>query len=585
MKRNYAKNIQKLCLKISKNNSILNRLRSQSETVIVFLLGILILTMVLYPFLLLIFKSFGITIQGGSFTTEKYLMIFQDKQTYNAFKNTIYTSVGVTIIATFIGGSLAWIVTRTDFPYKKIVEIIIFLAFTIPSHILAISWIELMGRNGYINNIVINFFRITDYKSKAYSLIAVILVMSIHLYPLAFMSIANALRKTDNSLEEAAIMSGASRFKAVRTITIPLIMPSIFSIGLLIFSRTMANFEVSATLALPIGKETLSTRIYSALANLDLSLAVAISVILVAFSIIVFGVNNICLMKKEFTVVTGSSSLAKTVKLGKWKCIVVIIVFLFQAVTTIAPLATILVSSFLKKWGLNPVMSNFTLNNYKKIFFRQSMAGQAFKNSIFYGVIAASIAVFIGTVVSYIANSSKDKKSKVIELIASIPMVIPNIVMALAAILAWSNPPVKLYGTPWIIIVTYVVLFLPLVIKNVSGLIYNQDISLENAARMSGASKIKAIRDITFPMIKSGMQSGWIVCFLIALRELPISLMLYSQENQTIGVLLFNLRSDSGGLEMTSAIAVIVILFSTAGRLIINKTKNSKIEVKINEKS
>lgn len=569
MKKNCVKNTQKSYLETNKVRKILNLLRSRPETVILLLAGTLVLTFVLYPFIILILKSFGITTEGGIFTIEAYKKVFHDQQTFIAFKNTIYTSIGVTLMTTFIGGGLAWIVIRTDFPYKKFVQRIIFLAFTIPSYILAISWIELSGRNGYIHKILTLIFNITDYKSKAYSLSAVILVMTLHLYPLVFMALCNALKKTDNTLENAAIMSGASRFKAVMTITIPLIIPSIFSVGLLVFSRTLANFGVAAALALPAGKETLSTRIYSALSNLDLTLAVVLSIILVLFSGIVFLTNNILIMKKRFITVTATSSAPKVIKLGKWKKPLILIVVLFQTLTTMVPLATIFISSFLKKWGLNPTISNLTLNNYKKIFFGEELAGRAFKNSIFYGIVAASIAVIIGVIVSYIANSRKVKGGKFLEFIASMPMAFPNIVMALAAILAWSNPPAKLYGTKWIIIITYTALFLPLAIKNISGLIQNQDTSLESAARMCGASKLKAIKDITLPLLKSGMKSGWMVCFLIALREIPISLMLYSYGNETIGVLLFNLRSDSGGIEMTSAIAVIVILLSIGGRLIL----------------
>lgn len=573
MKMSCEMDLKRLC-KISKHyiKDSLTELRSDTQTVILCAVGTFISIFILYPFIVLLFKSL---ICNGKFNLDVYKNILKDQQSYVAIKNTIYVSFSVTLLTSLFGGILAWLVTRTDYIYKRAIKTFAFLTFVIPSYVLSISWIEFLGRNGYLNRILKNIFGVSKYNFKAYSLEAVIIVMSIHLYPLVFMAIANALEKTDPSLENAAIMSGASRFKAVMTITLPLMIPSFLSIGLLVCSRTMANFGVAAVLALPVGKEVLTTRIYSALTNLDLRLAISISMILVVFSGIIFFLNSFSFRKKRFITINLNSQKAKPIQLGKWRNIVIAFVFLFQTMTTIIPLIAIVISSFLKRWGLELKLNHLTLNNYRVLLFENQLTISAFKNSIFYGLIAATTAVGIGAIISYISNRTNIRGRKIVEFITTWPMAFPNIVLAVAAILTWMNPPFRLYGTKWIIIVTYIVLFLPIAIKNINGLIQSQDVSFEKAARISGASTTLVFKDITLPMIMPGIRSGWILTFLIALREIPISLLLYSPGTETIGVMLFGLKSNSYGLEMTSTLAVVIILMTALGHILLKRLRKS----------
>ena len=551
------------------------RLRSPLEVVILLILGVLIGSFILYPFVILVMKSFGLSLDGGAFSLEGYKRIIRDTYNYTALRNTLYVASGVTVLTSILGGALGWIVARTDYAYKRFTKILVFLNFIIPSYIVAIAWIEFFGRNGYLSRILYKIFGLSNYNMRPYSLEAVIIVMSVHLYPLVFMAITNALRKTDSSLEDAAVISGASRLKAAMTITLPLVMPSFISIGLLIFSRTIANFGVPAVLALPVGEEVLTTRIYSSLTNLDLQLVTALSIFLVMISGGIFLLSNLLLKRKGFTMITGHSKKPRLIELGKHKKTLTTCVFIFHILTTMIPLASVLIASFLKRWGLSLEIKHFTLNNYL-LLFRHEIIIRAFGNSIFYGLTAATIAACVGVGVSYISHKTNIKGKKIIELIASLPMAFPNIVLAVAAALTWIKQPLKLYGTEWIIIVTYIALFIPISIKNIGGLMQNQDASLEKAARASGASRIKGFVDITLPLTMPGIKSGWILGFLIALREIPISLLLYSSGKETIGVMLFGIQSNTYGLEMTSTLAVVIIVLTVIGNILIGKIGNVK---------
>ena len=471
-------------------------------------------------------------------------------------------ALGATAFALISGGFLAWLVVRTDFPCGRIVEKLSFLTFVIPPYILALAWLQFLGRNGYLHRILTALFGTAVYNVPYYSLFASALVLGIHLYPIVFMTLKNALEKHDSMMEDSAILSGASPLKAALTITFPSLLPSILSIALLVFSRSMANFAIPALLALPVRKQVLTTRIFSSLSNLDTRTAATLSLLLVVLSASIFLFQGRILGKKSYETEGTHSAGGNRVRLGSVKIPIIMTVAVFLTATSILPAAVILVSSFLKRWGLPLRAEYLTFGNYGELLIRNPKSVGAFWNSFRFGVVGATAACLIGGGVVLLSQGTNRKSARLLEMAAGWPMAFPNIVLAVGAILAWNKAPFRLYGTSWGIIITYIALFTPIVMKNVSGLVKGLSPSQVQMARLSGANGFQAFRDVTFRVLLPGLQSGWLLCFLIALREIPISLMLYSTGQETLGVLLFGMQSQSYGLEMTSALSVVIVLIT-----------------------
>lgn len=490
------------------------------------------------------------------------------------FLNSIKISISVFFLTIIIGGFFAWLVVKTDFPLKKIVDVFCIISFAIPPYIIALSYVQIFGRNGYLERFVKYFLNFDSFTMSPYSLWAAIIVLTLHLYPLMYFSIKNALRNIEPKLEYAGQLSGATTFKVFYKITLPLILPSLFSSGLFIFSRSLANFSVPALLCLPARIDVATTEIYASLSMLNTSKAAFYSLILVVFSSILYFIQAYFINKKHKISLKGTipNRDISIVKLRKSKYIILLIVILFFLFVCIIPSIIMFISSLLKRWGLDLVLSNFTLDNYKEIFNLESKSVLAFRNSILFGVIATFFATIIG-LSSIVIGHYYGRKYKIFEAIASWPMAIPNTVLAVAAIFAWNRYPLKLYGSVWGLIITYMVLFTPIIINQITGLLNAQDINLFNAARLSGYGKFKAFFKVVFPFLVPGIKSGFIVSLMIALREIPISIMLYSSNQETVGVLLFGMQSQSYGLEMTSALSVIVVSIILVGNLL-NKNKN-----------
>lgn len=540
------------------------------KNVVLILTIFTVVLLVMYPILVLIGHSFGISFNGIEISLDSYKNLFFNSEVNLAVKNTLCIGFFITLFAGLLGGGLAFLVTKTDILCKKLIEKLTFITFVIPSYIMAIAWIEILGHNGFLVKILDGFFNIQS-SFEIYSLKGIIFVMVLHLYPLVFINTSNALKNIDPNLEKAGFISGASTFKVLQTILFPIIMPSILSILLFVFSKSIACFGVATVLGLPARKYVVTTYIFSSLSSLDIGSAVSLSVLLLIISGVLFMLNNKYLKSKEYSSTNIVNNDLHIYSLGRFKIPITIIVLFLLFLTSFVPIIMIVISSFLKKWGIPLTFKNMTLYNYYSILFEEGMAMRAIKNSIIYGLISATIACVIGMVISYISNRTETKCKKIVEFLSSLPMAIPETVLAVAAIFAWKNEPFKLYGTPWIIIVTYIGICLPMVVKNINGLMMGFDPILEKASEINGASFIQTFENIVIPMILPGIKAGFMISMIFALREIPVSIMLYSRGYETIGVLIYNLRSDTGGLEVVSAIAVIIIILTTIGQLSIKK--------------
>ncbi len=579
MKKSFYQNTKKY-LK-DKKTSILDifykiRLRFDFQSVILLLLLVFIGIIILYPMLMIIINSLKI---NNTYSISGYMDAFNSSSNVKSLFNSLKLSFGVLLGTWVIGGVLAFLRNRTDFKFKKTMDFVIFLSFVIPPYVVSIAWIQLTSKGGYIDKIVQYIFPNIKYTFQTYSIEAAMLILIIHLYPLVYFGVSNALNKININLENSAKVSGAGNFRIMFTISIPLLFPAFMATGLLVISRSMANFAVLAQLALPVGEPVLTTQIFSAISQLKLRLASILSLVLISISYLFFLASERKLSKKRYYSNSFNNSINENyIKLGKYSFIVYFIVLMFYIITFIVPIFTILISSLLKRWGIPIILQNMTMNNYKTLFIENRTMRNSISNSIFYGLVSATIASIIGSLVVYFQKNIKNIKSKLVFNISQLPIAFPNIILAIGATFAWINEPIKLYGTKWIIIITYIVLFIPIVIKQIEGISDNMSDSIDKSALTMGIPMQNRYKDIFIPHIKDGLISGWLICFMIALKEVAISLLLYAKGTETIGVMLFTVQSNSYGLEMTSCISVVVIIISIIGNVIVRKIGLRRLE-------
>ena len=529
--------------------------------------GLFILLVVLYPLWQVFYRSF---LDAGVLSLKSYRKVFSYASYYRALVNSVWVSCLTAALCMFLGTLLAFLVVRTDLPYKKGLRTLLVLPYALPSFFAAIAWIQLLGPQGYLAKF---FLQLSGWQAapwSIYSAAGIVFVLTIHYYVLVFITVAGALERMDASLEEAARASGAGTFRIMREITLPLVLPAILAGGLLAFIGALANFGIPALLGMRARFFVLTTSIYYALAIPDFGLATALSSMLVVVALIAmalqFGIQK---GESQYTVISGKAVHPSELKLGAIRYPLFLATGAFALLISIAPIVSMVLTALLQYWGAPLVAANLTLQNFTYIL-KLEAARRAIGNSLVLAALAATGAMFVGIVISYIHVKAKLRGGRLLDFFATIPYAVPHTVIAIAMILAWAKPPVSLYGTLWIILVAYLAVYLPFAVRTTNATLQQVHDSLEEAARVSGARIFHRLRDVILPLARPGMIAGWILVFMPALRELTVSILLYAYRTETIGVVVYNLQ-DAGYREIAAALASIVMGLLIVGNTVIRR--------------
>ncbi len=529
--------------------------------------GVFVLLVVIYPLWQVLFRSF---LDAGALSLKSYQKVFSYPSYYRALLNSVWISCATAAMCMVLGTLLAFLVIRTDLPGKRTLRTLLVLPYALPSFFAAIAWIQLLGPQGYLARLVLDVFGFPAVPWNIYSAGGIVFVLTVHYFILVFITVAGALERMDASLEEAARASGAGTGQIMRHITLPLVLPAIMAGGLLAFIGALANFGIPALLGMRARFFVLTTSIYYALAIPDFGLATALSSMLVLVALVTMGLQfGIQRGESRFTVISGKAVHPSALKLRTIRHPLFLMTSVLVVFISILPILSMVLTAVMRYWGAPFTAANLTLQNFAYVL-RFEAAQRAIMNSMFLGAVAATMAMFVGTVISYLHVKAKLRGSRVLDFLATIPYAVPHTVIAIAMILAWARPPVSLYGTLWIILVAYLAVYLPFAVRTTNSTLQQVHDSLEEAAKASGAKLFPRLRDIILPLTRPGMIAGWILVFMPALRELTVSILLYAYHTETIGVVVYNLQ-DAGYREIAAALASIVMALLILGNMILRK--------------
>ncbi|MEN3929840.1 iron ABC transporter permease [Microvirga sp. W0021] len=537
----------------------------------------ILVIVVVVPVALIFFNAFWV---NGSFNAADTLRILTEGETYEALINSLIIAAGVTIMSTIVGTFFAWLVTRTDLPYKGFMKILFLVPFMLPSFIGALAWkILLSPRAGYINNFlrdIYDFIGIDGPVFNIYSYLGIMCIETMYLFPFVFIQVSGALERMDPTLEESARISGASLFTITRKITIPLVMPSILSGALLIMLYSMAHFGTVAVLGIEVGIFNIPTLIYERIHQsagnfASIRAGTVLASVLVVTAALIMWLQNRVLSKGRYQIIGGKSFRPVEVKLRGLRVPLFIFCLAYIAFTIVLPTVTIFLVGGLKTYGLPIIWENMTISNYYDVLFTTRQTQDAIWNSITLGLSAALITMFAGVIISYVIVKMKVRGKGILEFLGMLPFSVPGSVIALGVILAWSGKfGINLYNTVWIILIAYIARYMAFSLKANSAALEQVHDSLIEAARACGAGMGQTLKDIVLPLVRPGMIAAFFLIFLPALRELTVSVMLYGTNTRTIGVEIYVLNEDGRTVE-SAALAGIALLIIVAGQMIIQR--------------
>lgn len=534
---------------------------------------ILLFIIVVIPIFMIVYNAF---FYKGNFDLSLFVSVIGNKDNLLAMKNTVIIAGFVTLFGTIVGLFYAWLLGRSDIPAKGFMRAMFTIPYMFPPFFGALAWdLLLSGRSGYVNRWLMSTFHLTSAPFNINSLAGIIFVEVSYYFPFVFMQVVSALERMDPTLEECARIAGAKQSQVIRKITIPLVKPAISAGALLILISSLAHFGVPSILGFSKNIYTLPTMIYaliykSAGSFQGIREGAALSILLVAVVAIALIIQKKVLSSGSYDIIKGKSMRPTLIRLrkAKWPLLVISCITLF--VIVVVPLVMIFLVALVKAYGLPLTPENFSLANYHKVFSSPATL-DSIKNSMFLSITAGVVCMFLGVMIAYVINRIKPKGKGLLEILSILPYSIPGTVLAIGVILSWSGSifGIKLYNTIWIILIAYLARYLSFSMKSASASLRQVNSSLEEASRACGATHTESLKDITIPLIRPAMVSGFFLIFLPSMRELTTSILLYGPYTRTMGVQIYSLR-DAGMIPQASALASIAIIIIIVCNTIVN---------------
>jgi iron(III) transport system permease protein len=476
---------------------------------------------------------------------------------------TIAFAIGASLFAVLLGASTAWLVARTNVPFRQVVFVGAFLSLATPVIVKGIGWILLLGpNNGLVNNLLREWFGTDGTPIDLFSLGGMIFVEGLLFTPIAFLLTLPALSAMDPALEEAAAMAGARWPRALLKVTLPLARPSILAVLLLALIRALESFEVPLLIGIPGGVQTVTTALYQTVHSGFIPRygeASAYAVLLViAVALPLSWYYRVTREAAKFATVTGKGFRPARIDLGPWKypCAMWVLII---PVSLAAPLLIMLWASFLPFYsGPSPDdFARMTLANYRAVWTRDDILAGII-NSLLVGTGSACAVAAAGLIMGWTVARRRELMRWAIDVVASLPLVFPGIVLGIAILVQFLDLRfIPIYGTVWILIFAFVVQFLPYGMRFCHSGVLSINRDLEDGAYMSGARYFTVLRRIVLPLASPAVVATWIYVFMHAIRDLSVAILLSGPGNGIVSIVILDLWNN-GEVPQLAALSVLV---------------------------
>jgi iron(III) transport system permease protein len=496
-------------------------------------------------------------------TFDNYRTAYWSTETLRLFGNSVAFAAGSAGLAFVAGTFFAWVNERTDTPFKSAFFAMSLVPLIIPAILFTVSWILLASPKIGIINVAIQHLFATDLVvANIYSMGGMIFVDGLHQAPLAFLMMTAAFRSMDPSLEESALMCGATAWQIAWRMTLKLVWPTVVAVFLILFLRAIESFEVPALLGLPVGVEVYTSSIYQAVQSYpsDIGLASSYAVaLLVIASLCVYAQSRTVVTAEKFSTVTGKGFRPRVMRIGRWRY--------FTAATFVGYLAIIVGLPFLvllwcslQKFYVVPslaALKDLTFDAYRAVFGYPGFTTVVW-NSAILSVASASIVALTTAVLAWIVARTKLPGRWTIDNLAMLPLIFPGLVLGLAIMVCYLNLGIGVYGTLWIMLIAYVTRFMPYGMRANSTSMLALHKELEESATMSGASWGTTFWRVVLPLLSPGLIAGWIYVVIVSIRELSSSILLYSPGSEVLSIMIWEYWQNGQYVEL-SALGVMLI--------------------------
>ena len=546
-------------------------------TLLMLLVLLLCAALVVYPVVFIVAESFNIGEPGvfppGEIGLRNFASMSEDM---DVIGNTLLVAFGATIMAVTIGFVLAWILTRTNIPGRARLERLMELPYYMTPLVGAMAWgILAAPKTGLLNQAWHVIGGRTDI-FDIYTPVGIAWVMALFEGTVAFVMISASMKSMDPSLEESSRVLGAGKMRTALRITLPLVAPGVLSATVFVFAEMLGAFAAAFVLGIPGRFYVVTTAIWESTQSFppDYGRAAALGLSLFAAMVVTLTVAKLIMRRGSYATITGKAFRPRPVDAGSARWLLMAVAWSYIVLSVILPLAALLLTSFQRFATVILSDSIFTIANYQTALSTGTL-GQAFINSLILGLSVASIGVPIIGILTWIIYRSKLRGRSAVEYAIMFPQAVPRLIFGLGLLWAWINIPIPIYGTLWLLGIAYFTVFLPLGLRTLAGVVLQIDRSLEECARVCGASWTYQMRTVSLPLLRPGIAAAWLLIFIASIRELGASVFLMGPRSKVISPAIINAWLSSSS-ELSAAMAVIltatvfaavIVLFAVARKL------------------
>lgn len=477
---------------------------------------------------------------------QHYVAAVRDLPLRRALWNTLVMAFWTGVVSVAIGAPLAWLTARTDLPGRRLLRALVMASFVTPPFLGAVAWVMLAGPNaGALNKL---WRAVTGADTPAvniFTMTGLVFVVALYTFPYVYVMIGNTLELIASDVEDAAAMLGAGRFTVARTVTLPLVAPAILSGYIVSVLQALALFGSPAILALPAGFHTLTTQVWGMFHYPPrVEMAAAVAMPLLVTTALLLTLQRRLLGRRGYVAVGGKGGARRRIPLGAWRYPAVVFCLLVVASAVFLPYGILAKAAFSRAWAQPLTWDNLTLRHWTFTFFEYSATQSAIVNTLELGVLTASVGAALAALLAYIARRRAVVGHQLVGFLALSPIAIPGVVLAVALFIAYTRPPLILYGTLWILFVAYVTKEMPVGYAQSDATFRAIPAELEEAGRILGAGRLRVLGEITAPLARSGVIAAWCFIFIGVIRELSASIILFTPDTKVMSVVIFDLKEE-----------------------------------------
>ncbi|MFF0816918.1 ABC transporter permease [Rhodococcus sp. NPDC003318] len=482
-------------------------------------------------------------------------------------KYTVGLALGSLVVAMVLGTALAWAASRL--PRRlEFLRILPILPIVIPSVAAIAGWAFLLSpRPGYLNAALRNlpwWSHLEEGPVDIYSIQWIVIITGFSLSSFVYMFVSSGFSNINSEMLEAAQVSGMPEWKVFFRITLPLLRPTLIYGGGVALLLGLGQFTAPLLLGTNTGVSVLTTEMYFQISDSPAQFATAAALgspLLLAGIAVVFAQKALLGNQKRFVTHGGKAfrSQGRPSRLG------VALIVLFSFLSTVLPVFALAFVALSRYWRGTIDFSTLTLTNFEAVFSTAAVPS-AITNSLVFSLTAMAIVLPLGFVAaSLIVRGVRYPALRLLaDVLVSLPLGVPAVIFGAAFLLTYTEGPLVLYGTPWVVILVYVTLMLPFATRMQLSTMLALGDSYVEASRVSGAGFLRTNTRILLPLMRGSLGGTAALIFVLLTHEFTASLLVRASKTQVMGTILFDAWSN-GSYPQVAAIALIMTGVTAVG--------------------